>query len=59
MMKPLSERGSRPNKSFVNSQENTCARVSFPVNFAKLLRTPFLQNNYKPMFLSHKCACVA
>ena len=41
-----------------NSQENTCARVSFlitllkkrlwhrcfPVNFAKFLRTPFLQN---------------
>ena len=34
-----------------NSQENTCARVSFSVrlqasrwNFAKFLRTPFLQN---------------
>ena len=37
-----------------NSQENTCARVflnkkrfwhrCFPVNFAKFLRTPFLQN---------------
>ena len=37
-----------------NSQENTCARVSFliklqayrcfPVSFAKFLRSPFLQN---------------
>ena len=30
-----------------NSQENTCARVwhrCFPVNFAKFLRAPFLQN---------------
>ena len=24
-----------------NSRENTCARVSFPVNFAKFVRTPF------------------
>ena len=50
------------------SQENTCARVSFlirlqalglqvfsrcfPVNFAKFLRTPFLQNNSKRLLLS-------
>ena len=26
-------------------QENICARVFFPVDFVKFLRTPFLQNN--------------
>ena len=60
-----------------NSQENTCARVSFfskvaglgrlwhrcfPVNFAKFLRTPFLQNTtgrllidftVKPVYSGH------
>ena len=55
-----------------NSQENTCARVSFliklqarsatvlkkglwhrcfPVNFAKFLRTPFLQNTLRRLLL--------
>ena len=43
-----------------NSQENTCARISFlikrlwdgffPVNFAKFLRTSFLQNTYDGCF---------
>ena len=43
------------------SQENTCARVSllkkrlwrnrFPVNFAKFLRTPFLQNTSERLLL--------
>ena len=61
-----------------NSQENTCARVSFfskvaglgrlwhrcfPVNFAKFLRTPFLQNTtgrllidftVKPVYSGHR-----
>ena len=37
-----------------NSQEHFCARVSFlrclPVNFAKFLRTPFLQNTSRGCF---------
>ena len=48
-----------------NSQENTCARVSFliklrrwhrcfPVNFAKFLRTPFLQNTSGRLLLIMK-----
>ena len=36
-----------------NSQESTCARVAslrcFPVNFAKFLRTPFLQTTSGPI----------
>ena len=41
-----------------NSQENTCARVStvlkksFPVNFAKFLRTPFLQITSRRLLLN-------
>ena len=45
-----------------NSQENTCARVSFlkkrlwqrcfPVNFVKFLRTPFLQNTSVRLLLA-------
>ena len=45
-----------------NSEENTCARVSFlikkrlwhryfPVNFAKFLRTPFLTEHLRWLFL--------
>ena len=38
-----------------NSQENTCARVSFLiklfVNFAKFSRTPFLQDTSRRLFL--------
>ena len=36
-------------KILQNSQENTCGRVffsRFPVNFAKFLRTSFLQNTF-------------
>ena len=45
-----------------NSQENTCKRASFlikglwhrccPVNFAKFLRTPFLQNTSRRLLLT-------
>ena len=45
-----------------NSQENTCARVSFlkkrlwhrcfPVNFVKFLRAPFLQNTSEQLLLN-------
>ena len=47
-------------KTSQNSQENTCARASFwircfhrcfPVNFAKYLRTSFLQNISRRLFL--------
>ena len=41
-----------------NSEENTCARVSFfsdlscfPVSFAKFLKTHFLQNTSRPLLL--------
>ena len=50
-----------------NLHENTCARVSFAtslkkklwhrrfhVNFAKFLRTPFLQNTYRRLLLTHQ-----
>ena len=52
-------------KHFSNSQENTCARGTFatllkkrlwlrcfPVNFAKFLRTPFLQNTSRRLLLT-------
>ena len=59
----------RSSKKFQkNSQENNCARVSFlikfikkrlwhkcfPVNYAKSLRTPFLQNTHKRLLLPLK-----
>ena len=48
-------------KNFVNSQENTCVGCCnfikkrlqhgcFPVKFAKILTTPFSQNNYGGCF---------
>ena len=37
-------------KNYTNSQENTCARV--PVNFVKILKTPFLQNTSERLLLS-------
>ena len=48
-------------RNLENSQESTCARVSFlkkrlwhrwfPVNFAKFVKTPFLQNTVSGKFL--------
>ena len=48
-----------------NSLENTCARVSFlnkrlwhrcfPVSFANILRTSFLQNTSERLLLNFKC----
>ena len=59
-LKPSSKRSSRPEvfykisvlKSFPKLTENTCARVFFPGNSAKLLRTPFLKNTPRRMFLT-------
>ena len=48
-----------------NSQENTCARVSFlkkilwhrcfPVNFSKFIRTPFLRDHLRWLLLAFYC----
>ena len=51
-------------RNFVNSQRNTCARVSFlmelqawyfPVNFAKSPRTTFLTEHLRWLLLKNEC----